>query len=79
MCSKKEIAWFTPKEVLEKVYDNKISMGFLLAQCNKGIIPCKRMGTGKRKIILIPATFVRAQLEEAFGKDSPVLQEVMYA
>lgn len=76
---KKDIGWFTPKEVLEKVYSNKISMGFLLAQCNNGEIPCKRMGTGRRKLILIPEAFVRKQLEDAFGKDNPVVEKVMYA
>lgn len=72
-------AWYTPQEVLEKVYSNKISMGFLLKQCHNGAIPCKFLGTGKRGLILIPAAFVQSQLEEAFGKDNPVIQEIMYA
>ena len=75
---KTKVAWFTPKEVLEKVYGNKISMGFLLAQCKNGQIPCQRMGTGKRGLILIPAAFVQSQLEAALGKDNPMVQEIMY-
>lgn len=76
---KNKVVWFTPKEVLEKVYGNKISMGFLLSQCKSGQIPCQRMGTGKRGLILIPAAFVQSQLEEALGKDNPMIQEIMYA
>lgn len=75
----KNVAWFTPKEVLEKVYANKISMGFLLAQCKKGEIPCTRMGSGKRQLILIPAAFVLDKLEEAYGKGNPVIEKVLYA
>ncbi len=71
--------WFTPAEVLEKVYNNKISMGFLLNQCKNGQIPCQRMGTGKRGLILIPASFVQSQLEAALGKGNPAIQEIMYA
>lgn len=71
--------WFTPTEVLQKVYGNKISMGFLLNQCKSGKIPCQRLGTGKRCLILIPASFVQAQLEEALGKGNPAVQEIMYA
>jgi len=71
--------WFTPAEVLEKVYNNKISMGFLLHQCKTGQIPCQRMGSGKRGLILIPAAFVQSQLEAALGKDNPMVQEIMYA
>lgn len=72
-------AWYTPAEVLEKVYNNKISMGFLLKQCKTGQIPCQRMGSGKRGLILIPAAFVQSQLEAALGKDNPMVQEIMYA
>ena len=71
--------WFTPAEVLEKVYNNKISMGFLLNQCKNGQIPCQRMGTGKRGLILIPASFVQSQLEAALGEGNPAVQEIMYA
>lgn len=74
----KDVGWFTPKEVIDKVYGNKISMGLLVSQCNNGQIPCERMGTGKRRLILIPAFFVREQLEKAFGKNNPIIEKIMY-
>ena len=73
----KAAGWFTPKEVIDKVYGNKISMGLLVSQCNNGQIPCERMGTGKRRLILIPAYFVKEQLEKAYGKNNPIIDKLM--
>ena len=68
----------SPKE-LQYIEDALGHEQFLLSQCKSGQIPCQRMGTGKRGLILIPAAFVQSQLEEALGKDNPMIQEIMYA
>lgn len=64
--------WYTPEEVRMIVYDGLISVSTVRNMCNRGEIPCERVGGAvdangapRRRKFLIPVSFVKEMLAKA--------------
>lgn len=59
--------WYTCEEVRTLVFGNKVSLGTIRNMCNRQEIPCRRIGEGKHRRILIPGSYVNRMIAQGLG------------